>query len=255
MGVFDYNSFADLSLIFDTRKGRIVIPTPKARVILYSTTALKSELAQSKFIDLGAFMPTVKPRFLTVSAKMIKPVVVEVAPAVVQTAIVQTVVLQPAVLQPAVLQTETAAEEPKKGRSILKLKTKVELPVMQTLSRRSTAQDMAAVFKAEMALMEKKAVQEPSRKLEDAFTKRRRHPLSHKPWSELLAEVETPRQSKNNNFDLATAFKAEMKAFMAAQEKLGEDSTPAKFKTAAEHKTVSPQPQQAPAQRRPSLAA
>ncbi len=104
--------------------------------------------------------------------------------------------------------------------------------------------------------MEKKAVSEPSsKKLEDAFTKRRRHPLANKPWSELLAEVEAPKPSRHN-IDLATAFKAEMKAFIAEQEKLGSEiPTPVKFKTAAEHKTISPQPQQAQVRSRPSMAA
>jgi len=253
MSAFDYKSFADLSLIFSYRRGHAVPPTPKAKVILYSTTAFKSGLAQSKFLDINALFPTIKPRFLTVSAKKGKPVTVEAAPVLAAVPMPAPVpAAEPAPIPPA---TTAAVEEPKKARTTLKLKTKVELPSLTTLSRRSTAQDLAAVFKSEMALMEKKAVAEPSKKLEDAFTKRRRHPLSHKPWSELLAEVEAPKPSRHN-IDLASAFKAEMKAFMAEQEKLGETPTPAKFKSAAEHKTVSPQPpQQAPVHRRPSMAA
>lgn len=230
MGVFDYDSFADLSQVFDLRKGQVVPPQPKARVILYSTTAIRSRLSHSRFLDINSLIPTVKPLFLTVSAKKGQPLIVTAAPVV--------------------------AEEPKKARTTLKLKTKVELPTLTTLTRRSTAQDLAVLFKSEMALMEKKAAAEPSKKLEDAFTKRRLHSLSSKPWSELFAEVEAPQQSRHHNFDLATAFKAEMKAFMAEQEKMGgELSTPVKFKTAAEHKTASPQPQQTPVRQRPSMAA
>jgi hypothetical protein len=253
MRVFNYNSFADLSQVFDFRKGQAVPPQPKARVILYTTTAIRSRLAQSKFLDVNTFIPTVKPLFLTVSAKKGKPIVVTAAPVIAE-AVPAPVVATPSPVEPTV--AIAAAEEPKKARTTLKLKTKVELPSLTTLTRRSTAEDLAALFKAEMALMEKKAVAEPSKKLEDAFTKRRRHPLSSKPWSELFAEVEAPQQSRHHNFDLATAFKAEMKAFMAEQEKMGgETSTPAKFKSASEHKTVSPQPQQAPARHSPSMAA
>jgi hypothetical protein len=235
MRAFDYNSFIDLTQVFDFRKGQVALPKPvempamqvvaqpMARVTLFSTTSLKAQLAQSRIVSLSALLPTVTPRFVTASAKKIKPVVIEIAPAVVVPAV------------PVV-----AAEAPK-ARTTLKLKSKVELPVLQTLSRRSTAQDLAAAFKTEMAMMakmEKKAVVEQSLgKLEDAFTKRRRHPLSDKPWSELLAEVEAPKQSKSN-FDLATAFKAEMKAFMAEQERLGN----AQYKSAPEQQNVSQTP-------------
>ena len=101
--------------------------------------------------------------------------------------------------------------------------------------------------------MEKKAVAGPAMTLENAFAKRRRHPLSDKPWSELLAEVEAPKQSKSN-FDLAQAFKAEMKAFMAEQARIGGEASlgdaPAtlQFKSAAQQNN--PQPQ-----RRMSMAA
>ena len=240
MRVFDFNSFADLSLVFDLRKGQLV-PTqapaspevvvaaePMAQVILYSTTSLKAQLAQSRFVSLSTVLPTVKPFFLTASAKKVKPVIVTVAP------VVAVPVTAP-----------VAAEEPKKARTTLKLKTKVELPVLQTLSRNSTTQDLAAAFKAERALLEKKAVQpeQSVSTLEDAFTKRRRHPLSNKSWSELLAEVEAPKQKQH--FDLAAAYKAEMKAFMAEQEKLG-NTTPAttlQFKSAADHKVTHTRPQ------------
>lgn len=241
MRAFDFNSFIDLSYVFDLRKGQIAVPLPavsaeamiatepKARVILYSTTSLKAQLAHSRFVNLGALLPTAKPVFVTASARKVKPAVVEITPAA----------PAPVVQIPAndVSAAPAIGAEPKKTRTTLKLKTKVELPALQPLSRKSTTQDLAAAFKAEMALMEKKVVAEPSAsKLEDAFTKRRRHPLSDKSWSELLAEVEMPKKSKHN-FDLGAAFKAEMKAFMAEQERLGgEAPATLSFKSAAGQK-------------------
>lgn len=235
MRLFDYSAFADLTQVFDTRKGqitqpKIIIEEPKSRVTLYSTTSLKARVAQSKFISIETLLPTVKPRFITASAKAIKPVVIEIAPPA------------PVVEAPVI---ETVVEAPK-ARTTLRLKTKVELPSIQPLSRKSTAQDLAAAFKAEKVLMEKAAAAAPAEQssagwLEGAFAKRRRHPLSDKPWSELLAEAEAQKPSKSN-FDMAAAFKAEMKAFMAAQERMGvsETATPAPlpFKAEADTKVV-----------------
>jgi len=218
MGLFDDTAFADLTQVFDSRKGQVVLPRiitaePKARVILYATTSLRARLSQSRFVNVSMLLPTVKPRFITASAKAIKPVVIETA----------------------------------KPRTTLRLKTKVELPSMQSLSRKSTVQDLAAAFKAEKVLMEKKVSNAPQSAggLEDAFTKRRRHPLSDKPWSELLAEAEAAKPSKSN-FDMAAAFKAEMKAFITAQERMGEapvaPPAPIPFKAAAESKVVQQKP-------------
>jgi len=251
MGTFKYNSFADLSQVFDLRKGELTPSVPKARVTLFSSTLLKSRFLQSKFVDIKALLPEAKKPFLVVSAKKAKPVAVETAP-VAQPVIAETV---------TVAVTTEAPKEEAKARTTLRLKTKVEVPVLTTLTRNSSVKDLAAAFKSEMAIMEKKAAKEPQQSksvLEDAFTRRRRHPLSHKPWSELLAEVEAPKKPKHN-IDLATAFKAEMKAFMAEQEKMGmgevvASSTLTKFKTAAEHKSVSSKPK-APVHHRPSMAA
>ncbi len=188
-------------------------PRPKARVILYSSTILKSRTLQSKFFDPQIFIPQAKQPFRTVSAPKEKP-----AP---------------------------------KARPILRLKTKVDIVPLTQLTRRSSVEDLAAAFKAEMAVMQKQAkkTHEAAKSgFEDAFTRRRPHPLSNKPWSELLADVEKPAKSKS--FDMAAAFKAEMKAFMSGQAKIGALAAnetpvpqPVKFKTAAERKTViSPQP-------------
>ena len=249
MRAFDYNSFADLAQVFDLRKGQIVPSQPMmqtepmARVTLYSTTSLKAQLAQSKFVSLGALLPTITPRFLTASAKAIKPVVIEIAPV-----IAAPVTPAFAVAAPATPTAPAVTAEAPKVRTTLRLKTKVELPALQPLTRRSTVEDLAAAFRTEKALMEKKAVAGPAMTLEDAFAKRRRHPLSDKPWSELLAEVEAPKQSKSN-FDLAQAFKAEMKAFMAEQARIGGEisvgEAPAtlQFKSAAQQNNISQQPQ------------
>jgi hypothetical protein len=252
MGTFKYDSFTDLSQVFDLRKGELTPSVSKARVTLFTSTVLKSRFLQSKFVDIKALLPEAKKPFLIVSAKKAKPVAIETAP----------------VVQPVVAETMTVAvtneepkEEAKKARTTLRLKTKVDVPVLTTITRNSSTQDLAAAFKSEMAIMEKKAAKAPSQDksiLEDAFTRRRRHPLSHKPWSELLAEVESPKKQKHN-IDLATAFKAEMKAFMAEQEKMGVSdaivSPTLKFKTAAEHKVVSSKPQASVHHRRPSMAA
>ena len=119
MRVFDYNSFADLAQVFDMRKGQIVPSQPMieaqqmARVTLYSTTSLKAQLAQSKFVSLGALLPTITPRFLTASAKAIKPVVIEIV----------TVSVAPAfaVAAPAALPAPAIAAEAPKVRTTLRL--------------------------------------------------------------------------------------------------------------------------------------
>ena len=139
MRLFDYNSFANLAQVFDLRKGQIVPPQPMveaqqmARVTLYSTTSLKAQLAQSKFVTLGALLPTITPRFLTASAKAIKPVVIEIVP-------VATAPVAPAfaAAAPAAPVAPAVAAEAPKARTTLRLKTKVELPALQPLSRRST---------------------------------------------------------------------------------------------------------------------
>ncbi len=227
MGTFDYDSFANLTHVFDLKKGQVVPPQPKARIILYSSTILKSRNLQSKFFDPKIFIPEAKQPFCIVAAPKTKP-------------------------------TPTA-------RPILRLKTKVEVAPLTPLTRRSTKEDLAAAFRAEMAMMQKKAKKAPETGksgLEEAFTHRHRHPLSHKPWSELLADAEKP--AKRENFDMAAAFKAEMKAFMSEQAKIGALAAsetpvpqPVKFKAAPERKTViSTQPRrQRYTQMRQSLAA
>jgi len=259
---FDYNSFTDLTQVFDLRKGQIVPSQPivstqptaqseqMARVTLYATTAMRSRLAHSKFVDVNVFLPTVKPLFLSLSARKKTPVA---AAPVITTPVITFAANSNVAADSTPTSMEVASAEPQKARTTLRLKTKVELPSLQPITRRSTVEDLAAAFRAEKALLEKKAVAEPTAKLEDAFTKRRRHPLSNKSWSELFAEAEAPKQAKNSP-DLAALFKAEMKSFMAEQERMGvsvnEVPATTKFKSAAEQRSTSPQPQ-----RRMSLAA
>lgn len=180
MGTFDYNSFVDLSLVFGLKKGDVVPPKPKARVILYTTTALP----QSRFVDIKAFHPQATSRFMSAAMKTM----------------------------PAVTRGETP-----KPRGTLRLKKKVELPPI--ITRRSSIEDLAAAFKAEIAQTER---EKSPLSLPDEPFKRKHHPLSSKPWSALIAEAEAAMLEKNKKagFDLGAAFKAEMKAFMAAQERL-----------------------------------
>lgn len=197
MGAFNYDSFADLTRVFDARKGQVVPPIPKARVILFASTALRP---QSKFVNVRAYMPMAKPVFVLVAAKKISP---PPAPVVVP--------------EPAAVIEAPAAPAPKLSGT-LRLKTKVDLP--PAVARRGSY-DIAAAFKAEVAIVEKKEP-ETAADLEDIFNKRRLHPLSRKSWSELIAEAEAREVATRpkKDFDLGAAFKAEMKAFEAEQEKL-----------------------------------
>lgn len=230
MGTFDYNSFINLSYAFDLIKGQVVPPTPKARVILYSQTAIKSIRAmQSRFVSAND-LPDVRQPFSSKARGPVRTI------AIVPPAPVSAPAPVAEVEAPVVPDAPVAAAETTKPRGTLKLKTKVELPpITARISRSSSVEDLAAAFKAEMALMEKQArqqsIQDALPVLEDR--KKKRHPLSDKSWSELFAEVEKAKPAPTSNFDLANAFKAEMKAFMAQQAKNDDVAAPELKKPAA----------------------
>ncbi len=131
--------------------------------------------------------------------------------------------VQPAPVQAVPAQQVAAEAAPEiaaaKPRKTLSLKTKVELPVIASLSKASSGVDLAAAFKSEMKVVtERKA---DAADLHAAFAEKRKHPLSTKSWKELAAEAETLQQKKAApSMDLGAAFKREMQAVMAAEERL-----------------------------------
>lgn len=204
---FHYDTFVDLSPIFIGR-GRRQVKPPEAevRLTLHAVEGIQPALPVSRFTNLKIFRPLVQSRFI--------PVITQdnVAPAV---------------------------EQPK-TRGTLKLKTKVELPAMAPISRKSTLTDLAVVFKTELKQLEKN----PAKELSPATAEKRRHPLSHKTWAELIAEAEAPKKTRHN-IDLAAAFKAEMQTLLAEQKKAEEFTpavTPVRLKAAFEPRIVRSQP-------------
>lgn len=227
---FDYHSFKDLSQIFSWKKGQ---PSPALAWRVYVPVAAV-ETPVSRFADLAAFKSIVRSRFIP-------------AP-VVNDPIVNNIVIKLDIPR-ITARFVTASAKPQKARTTLKLKTKVEIPTVASISRNSTAQDLATAFKAEMKMLEKKSPAEIDNMPTKAFgitVEKRRHPLSHKTWAELLAEVEAPKKKKD--FDLAAAFKVEMQAMLAEQQRLEAvgiqkpDVAPIRFKTAFENKVKSPAP-------------
>jgi hypothetical protein len=233
--VFDYDSFPSLSLVFNRIRGKIVPPVQKARVVLYAATA-------SRFANLRAFMPTVKPLFTTASTKLIKAigVVADITPA-------------QAPVRDALVAIREAAKEitTRLRRPILSLKVARDklVSLAPTLRRNSSTADFAAALKAEKLMIEKAekkaASPETATTLEDAFTAgRRRHPLADKPFSELFARLEEPKQSKFHNVSIAELMKAAERESRAALNSLNEMPPTPQFKAASERKVASPQPQQ-----------
>lgn len=219
MADFNYNSFVDITQVFNWRKGEVVVRPKKEPLALFAVEGIHP---QSKFVDLNVYRATVKSRFVPVPAVAVAvAVAAPVAPApeaviIVSASVMPAVEEAPAIV-PVPQQPVSSTEETSKPRATLKLKTKVELPPIVTPARQI---------------------------LEDAPSEqRRRHPLSEKSWAELLAEAEaaTTRKSRSN-IDLAAAFKSEMRAFMAEQEKLGDSQfVSPRFRTASEQKAANAQ--------------
>lgn len=109
-----------------------------------------------------------------------------------------------------------AAEEPAK-RKTLTLKAKVELPQIASLSRVSSTTDLAAAFKSEMKIVTERKAETAD--LAAAFLEKRRHPLSNKSWKELIDDAAAAAPKETRGMDLASAFKREMQAMLAAEAK------------------------------------
>lgn len=204
------NTFNQYSTIFSlSHKWRKQVPVPVIR-IKKSTPVLKKTVYKAENVPVSRFgniasLATISPmsRFM-VAAKKKTSVVAPSAPlTTVQKR--KKLTLKAPVKTPA---PKTA--EPVKKRGTLKLKKKVDLPTITPISKRSSKNDLAAAFKAEMTQMTRQATQGTQKTLRHtANNATRRHPLSSKSWSELLAEAET-KQQKKHDFDLAEAFRTEM---------------------------------------------
>src|SRR4051812_47209105 len=69
MGTFNYKSFADLSQVFDCKKGHLVPRTPKVHVILFAPRNTAYQIPVSKFTSVQSYIPTIRPRFISVAGK------------------------------------------------------------------------------------------------------------------------------------------------------------------------------------------
>lgn len=121
---------------------------------------------------------------------------------------------------PAAVVVAAPVAEVAKPRKTLTLKTKVELPAITPLSRASNTNDLAAAFKAEMQAVTERKAEIGTTDLYAAFAeKRTRHPLVNKSWKELIAEAETIAPKEQKGPDLSAAFRREMQAMLAAEQK------------------------------------
>lgn len=232
MQAFRDVNFVDVSQVFNWRRG-----------------AESFRLRRSVFADLRDFAPvpaiesavTPESKFFEISA--FRPVI--------EAPVVEAPVERPVLKLKEKTQVFAASEAPapvaaaeETPRKTLKLKTQVELPVISAVTRRTSISEFAAAFKAELARLEK----DPGLAEAPAAPPPRRS-FSQKSWAELIAEAEEAPKPKNN-FDLAAAFKAEMRALLAEQ---GQAEAP-RLKTAFEPK-IKASPQHKPAAPRRVFAA
>ena len=248
MGAFDYRSFTDVSSAFNSRRGTPVetpvwqayLRAPQkadADVATFAVEGIEPALPQSRFADLSVYRPVVKSLFITPPAVRVVESVVAVAAKPDVPSLRLSFVGTKRVAMPVVAVGETP-----KPRRQLTLKTKVELPTAPKNSRtfvsaRSSAKDLAAAFKHEKKKIERFELPDEE--------ERPRHPLSSKSWSELLAEADAVMKKPKVNIDLASAFKAEMRALQEELAKQGDDfapPAPARLKTAFEPKIKSGAP-------------
>lgn len=203
------NTFNQYSTVFSlSHKWRKQVPMPVIRIkkpvpVLKKTIYKAENVPVSRFGNIAP-LATISPmsRFMVVAKKKTQPAVpaARTVPEKRKTLILKTPAKTPA--------AKTA--EPVKKRGTLKLKKKVDLPTITPISKRSSTNDLAAAFKAEMTQMTRQATQGTQKTLRHtANNATRRHPLSSKSWGELLAEAET-KQQKKHDFDLAEAFRTEM---------------------------------------------
>lgn len=142
---------------------------------------------------------------------------------------------------PAPAAIAAAVAEEIKPRKTLTLKTKVELPAITSLTRASNTNDLAAAFKAEMQAVTERKAEIGTTDLHAAFAeKRARHPLSNKSWKELIAEAETVAPKEQKGPDLTAAFRREMQAMIAAEQKGIAAPAPAPVKPVAKPAAVKP---------------
>lgn len=136
---------------------------------------------------------------------------------------------------PVIIAAVPQAPAAEKPRKTLTLKTKVDLPVISGLARASSLNDLSATFKSEMRTITERKADTSIADLHDAFTEKRRHPLSHKTWKELMAEAYAPPQKAQQKcIDLAAVFKRELQALEAAEARTAAPlQTPKTYKIAA----------------------
>jgi hypothetical protein len=229
---FSFELFLDVEYAFNRQapdaKDRPRLPRAESRpLVLYAVAGIHAETPVSQFTDLSLLRPLVKSRFVPAGVAPQKILVFENLGNISASRFMK-------------------APPPAAARKTLTLKTRVELPVFNRLSRHSSADDLAAVFKAEMNLMLKKKGEEVSKA---SAAPRARTAASHKTWRELMVEAEV--QGRASSFDLAAAFRAEMRAL----EKQAGTIPAAQPKSAFENKVMSPQPlRPAPALRNPAAA-
>lgn len=230
---FSFELFLDVESAFNRKapdiKARQYLPRAEIKPLAsYAVAGIHAETPESRFTDLPRLRPLVKSRFVPAGAAPKKELVFEKLGDISASRFTKPVVSSP-------------VPEAAPVRKTLTLKTKVELPVFNRISRHSSTDDLAGVFKAEMNLMLKKKGEEMP------VPQRPRSSASHKTWRELMEEAEV--RARTSSFDLAAAFKAEMRAL---EQKSVATPQP---KSAFEHKVMSPQSHYpAPALKRPAAA-
>lgn len=218
---FIYDLFFDLSRIFgDSAHNPVAAPkvkVPKPVVEKnFGVEGLHAQLPASRFIDLNALRPLMKSRFLPLAPRTPEPVVtvaIAAQPPVAPIQIEETRTLAQSRFFVPAQKTDVAPK-----RKTLSLKTKVEVPGIGGISRRSSMTDLAALFKAEM----KQITEMPAAQEEPQAQKLRRSFSSHKSWSELVAEAQKSETRRISGPDLARAFRSEMQAMLAEQKKAEE---------------------------------
>ncbi len=217
MGTFNYDSFADLTGIFALKKSGARLmrafrlpaaPPPKKpapRITL-------DTFPQSRFTDFHAIRMYASARFKTAAAKPEKKR--------------GTLKLKIVASSPEPAEEPVAVEKP---RLKLKLKEKVDLPPPVMLTRASSASDLAAAFRAEMRIITEKT---PAEIASTPAIDKSRRLSARKSWAALIAASQEPPQ-RTRDFDLASAFRSEMKKMLEKQEAPADTSNvvafPAKY--------------------------
>lgn len=198
----------------------------------FAVEGVHPKLQQSRFTTLDFFRPTVTSRFVPLAlrefraeaARITKPHRVEV---------VGDIAL-----------SKFAAP---KTRQKLSLKTKVDLPVIQPVTKDSAGKDLAAVFRKEMEILARArdaGIDIAPITKNGVVVEKRRAPQQPKSWAELVndpaestapavAEKKPAHRFDTSKFDLAAAFKTEMQALLEEQARGLETLPPRPFAAAA----------------------